>query len=138
MSSSNALNDMFFALVIFVIVMVIIFIYFCLKCIAYANTDTDTTDSPTIERYFVCKTLKDSSLIFIFRSNSREVYIVSNYTANGPVIDNTEDSNLPIITHNERDFYVVETQDRGNQRRILIPVRSVTPPPSYDELFNDK
>ena len=47
---------------------------------------------------------------------------MSNYTANGPVIDNTENSGLPIITHNERDFYVVETEDRGNQQRVLIPL----------------
>ena len=51
MSSSNALNDLFFALVIFVIVMVIIFIYFCLKCIAYSNTvSEDTSDSAITER----------------------------------------------------------------------------------------
>ena len=63
---------------------------------------------------------------------------MSNYTANGPIIDNSVNSDLPIITHNERDFYVAETEDGGSQRRILIPVRSVTPPPTYDELFNDK
>ena len=74
----------------------------------------------------------------ICRSQSRDVYVVSNYTANGTIGDNTISNELPIITHNQRDYYVVETEESGHQRRILIPVRSVTPPPSYDDLFNDK
>ena len=67
----------------------------------------------------------------------REVFVVSNYTANGPINDSSSSSDLPIITHNQRDYYVIETESLDN-RRVLIPVRSTTPPPSYDELFNDK
>lgn len=68
----------------------------------------------------------------------REVFVVSNYTANGPIADDSSSSDLPIITHNQRDYYVVETESANTNRSVLIPVRSITPPPSYDELFNDK
>ena len=55
----------------------------------------------------------------------------------------------------EQNVYVISSEEAGNQNyvidpdqfysidetdrpRILVPIRSVTPPPSYDELFNDK
>jgi hypothetical protein len=82
---------------------------------------------------------------FIFFRSRPGVFVVSGVTANGPIGPMTEvNSDLNyygsdgrgnlLVTQDQQQFYVVN-QTGQDQRTILVPIRTPTPPPSYTSIF---
>lgn len=68
-----------------------------------------------------------------FFSHEGGVFVVSDVNASGPI--RTEANNMSnnyVVTQDQEQFYVVNLENGG---RMLVPVRSLTPPPSYKSLF---
>ena len=83
--------------------------------------------------------------IYLFHYSSNRVYIVSGLTGTGLERPTNNEENIPdsggtpssgnIVNLGGQQFYAIENNDSESQRTILVPIRSSTPPPSYNSIF---
>ena len=84
--------------------------------------------------------------IYLLYCSSNRVYIVSGLTGTGPEERSTNNeeniadsggtpSSGNIVNLGGQQFYAIENNDSESQRTILVPIRSSTPPPSYNSIF---
>ena len=93
----------------------------------------------------ICTTVQFGNNIFLSNYSSNRVYIVSGLTGTGLERPTNNEENIPdsggtpssgnIVNLGGQQFYAFENNDSESQRTILVPIRSSTPPPSYNSIF---
>ena len=108
--------------------------------------ETQHVHSCNSHEQYICSVVQFGyNNIYLLHYSSNRVYIVSGLTGTGLERPTNNEENIPdsggtpssgnIVNLGGQQFYAFENNDSESQRTILVPIRSSTPPPSYNSIF---